>query len=486
MNFLFLKKRHLQTHLVLLATLSIAITFTIDIVHEISKQTETSIASITHEMTTLARSMATASETSLLFKDFDALEDLLKLFVVFPDILNIQVINTQGKIIGKIIHDKKGVIQTRFLDKKIPLPRSKEQSVQIKKDYMVIWHPIERDELLGWIRLKISLDELSQVKKHILYNGFITGSMVIGANGILLFIFLKHPTNVIQRIINFSKRLSQERGIQMTKETNIIEINELIDSLNTTSKQLHTQELKIKNAMDARNEFTSTVSHELRTPLAISKEALSLLLRGKLGDIPEKQKEILMMASSNIDRLGLLINDILDVSKIEAGQMTMVKETVDIIKIVKDTYESWKLKANAKKINLSLAVPESPLNFCVDKMKFLQILSNLLSNAIKFTPENGKIKISIKEDSQNIKFSVKDTGCGISRENIPKIFKKFQQVNRTYGPGSKGTGLGLNIVKSLVELHEGHVYVKSKMGEGSNFYFTLPKGKNNEEKNFNY
>jgi len=234
-------------------------------------------------------------------------------------------------------------------------------------------------------------------------------------------------------------------------------------------------EAEVKKAMAAKDDFTSMVSHELRTPLAISKEALSLILRKKAGEVTAQQEEIITMASANIDRLGYLINDILDATKVSAGKMALSKETLNIINLVRENFEGWKLKAETKNIELTLTAAEEVLTMPIDRVRFMQILSNLVSNAIKFTPEFGKIEIIVEEMADMVKFLVRDSGVGISEEDIPKIFQKFQQLERKYGPGKQGTGLGLNISKSLVELHGGQMFVDSKVGKGTTFAFTIPK-----------
>jgi signal transduction histidine kinase len=209
--------------------------------------------------------------------------------------------------------------------------------------------------------------------------------------------------------------------------------------------------------------------------LAISKEALSLLSRGKIGPINEKQKEILGMANKNIDRLSLLINDILDVSKIEAKKMSLNREDIHLNKFMEETCKGWELEAKKKKIDFSLSQPENSIALCVDLNRLSQILANLINNALKFTPAGGRIIVSVSDRDSDVEFSIADTGFGMRMEDIPKIFEKFQQLGRTYGPGIKGTGLGLSIVKSLVELHGGTITVESEVDKGSVFRFTIPK-----------
>ena len=242
-------------------------------------------------------------------------------------------------------------------------------------------------------------------------------------------------------------------------------------------------EKEMEEALRMKTEFTSTVSHELRTPLAISKEALSLLSRGKVGDLTEKQKEIVNIANLNIDRLSVLINDVLDFSKIEAGKMELFREWVDVVSLLKESCEGWKLKAGAKRIELSLSVSKPSIMLFIDKIRFLQILANFLSNAVKFAPEGGRVELSAQELDSKVKFSVIDNGPGIAKEDFKKLFQRFEQINRVHGPGAQGTGLGLSIAKGLVDLHGGEITVESKLGNGSKFSFTIPRlAKAEEEK----
>jgi PAS domain S-box-containing protein len=234
-------------------------------------------------------------------------------------------------------------------------------------------------------------------------------------------------------------------------------------------------EEEMKRALAMKSDFVSVVSHELRTPLAISKEAISLILREKVGPISEKQKEVINIAGSNVDRLGVLINDILDSQKIEFGNMQLNKENIDIVKTIEESWEGWQLSAASKKIQLLLSAPKQPLFSYLDKKRITQILSNLISNAVKFTPEGGSVEVGVKEKGEMVEISVKDTGPGIVKEDIPKLFQKFQQLKRTYKPGLQGTGLGLSIAKSLVELHQGKIWVTSALNQGAIFTFVIPK-----------
>ena len=223
-----------------------------------------------------------------------------------------------------------------------------------------------------------------------------------------------------------------------------------------------------------KSEFISTVSHELRTPLSITKEGISLVLDKIPGKINEKQGKILTIAKNNIDRLARIINSLLDISKIEAGEVELKKERVKITNLIEQVTSSFKNKIKKKGLELKVNFPKKGIYVYVESDKIVQVFTNLLGNALKFT-EKGCIEISAKELEDEIEFVVSDTGIGISKDDLPKAFSKFQQFGRVDSAGEKGTGLGLSIVKGIVEMHYGKIWVESTRGKGSKFIFTLPK-----------
>lgn len=225
-----------------------------------------------------------------------------------------------------------------------------------------------------------------------------------------------------------------------------------------------------------KTEFVSNVSHELRTPLSIIKEGISLVIDGISGQINEKQQKILNTSRDNIDRLARIINELLDISKIEAGRVELKREQLNIMDIVKQVVVSFEPLIKQKGLELKTGLPEKKIDVYADQDKIIQVFTSLLSNALKFT-QNGFIEISVKESGDMIECSILDTGAGIAREDMPKIFSNFQQFSRVAGVGEKGTGLGLSISKGLVELHKGKIEVESELGKGTKFSFTIPKYK---------
>ena len=240
-------------------------------------------------------------------------------------------------------------------------------------------------------------------------------------------------------------------------------------------RELRRVNKELKKLDQLKSDFVSTVSHEIRTPLSITKEGVSLILDGVAGKLNEKQENVLKMSRDNIDRLARITNDILDISKIETGKMQLDKVLVDFSEIIKASHLTWKAEAQKKNQDLQVSLPDSPVNIYADYDKATQIFTNLISNAIKYTPQRGKIKIELKDKKEYAQVSISDTGIGIAKEDLPKVFSKFQQFSRTAGPGGKGTGLGLAIVKQLVEMHKGIITVESKLDKGSKFTLSFPK-----------
>ena len=223
-----------------------------------------------------------------------------------------------------------------------------------------------------------------------------------------------------------------------------------------------------------KTEFISMVSHELRTPLSITKEGLNLMLDKVAGDITEKQEMILSAAKDNMDRLARLINNVLDVSKMEAGKIETRKERLNIVRLAEQVMSTFEMKAKEKDIDLRVRFSGENIDIFADRDKMIQVFTNLINNALKFTLE-GSVEISGEARGDFVECIVADTGIGISKDDLTRTFVKFQQFGRTPGSGEKGTGLGLTIAKGIVEVHEGKIWVESELGVGTKFIFTLPK-----------
>ncbi|MFZ5916729.1 MAG: GAF domain-containing protein [Chloroflexota bacterium] len=223
-----------------------------------------------------------------------------------------------------------------------------------------------------------------------------------------------------------------------------------------------------------KSEFVSTVSHELRTPMTSIKGFVDLLLLGAAGNISEQQRHFLGIIKSNVDRLATLVGDLLDLSRIETGRLRLRRERLAFSEVVQAVLDSLHARIEEKGLELIADVPERLPTVMGDRDRLIQILTNLVANAYQYTPSGGQIRIIVTPQDGFLQVSVTDTGIGISEEDQNKIFDRFFRADHPVVRASGGTGLGLPIVKSLVELHGGQLWLHSTLGEGSAFTFTLP------------
>lgn len=242
----------------------------------------------------------------------------------------------------------------------------------------------------------------------------------------------------------------------------------MVTMLNDITKQRELEKMK--------ENFLSGISHELRTPLVAIEKSVSLILSKATGELSEPQSQFLSIAERNLKRLTLLINDLLDLSKLEANRMELKREQTSLDNIITDAIESLTNLANTKSIKFEKNLQENLPSVSADPNKLIQVLNNLMGNAIKFTPKEGKITLeaSLAEEGF-VRVCVKDTGPGIpNKEDLVKIFDKFYQTKEKPSTDIKGTGIGLPIVRELVTLHGGRVWAESEPGQGARFIFTLP------------
>lgn len=226
---------------------------------------------------------------------------------------------------------------------------------------------------------------------------------------------------------------------------------------------------------DTQKEFTSIVSHELRTPLASIKVAIDLIIQETVGPINSDQKDILTRAKQETDRLKRLIDDILDLTKIEVGKLRVSFLMNDVHRVITQVVEAQRNVAKKKGLYLKTDFDPKVPQVLFDSDRIIQVLNNFLNNAIHFTTQGGiTVKTLDKSSESHILVSVIDTGKGIAEKDLPKLFQKFQQIESAQENKEEGTGLGLAICKEIIALHGGKIWVESKLGEGTSFNFTLP------------
>ena len=232
---------------------------------------------------------------------------------------------------------------------------------------------------------------------------------------------------------------------------------------------------KAKEVDRMKTELISNVSHELRTPLASIRGVIDNLLDGIVGEFTKEQKEYLQMADADSKRLGSLIKDLLDLSRLESGKIEMHIAETDLNMLIEQSIAGVKTQAYEKNISIFNKCPHDIPKLFIDPDKIMQVFVNLFTNAIKFTGNGGRINVAAETlPDEQVKISVTDTGIGLTKEDAALLFQRFQQVGREYGPGAKGFGLGLSICKNIIQLHHGKIWVESEPGKGSNFSFILP------------
>jgi PAS domain S-box-containing protein len=224
-----------------------------------------------------------------------------------------------------------------------------------------------------------------------------------------------------------------------------------------------------------KSDFISTVSHELRTPLTSIKMGVELMLERIAGEINEKQESLLNAAREDVNRLIRLISNLLDLSRIESGKIKMKIEPINLVSIIDEVLFAFRSQAEEKKIILKSTVERRTIELPADKDRIKEVLTNLVSNAIKFTDKGGRITVDAEESEEYVDVSVADTGIGIRKEDMEKIFDKFGRIEKGYAYQEEGTGLGLPICKEIVEAHKGKIWVESEYLKGSKFVFRLPK-----------
>lgn len=232
----------------------------------------------------------------------------------------------------------------------------------------------------------------------------------------------------------------------------------------------------LKKLSRIKSDFTSTVSHELRAPLCVIKEGISLMLSGIGGPITEDQRETLTITNNHLDRLVRLINNVLDFSKMESGQIRVFFEKTMLNNLVQEIHDLMKPAAAKKQLDFALNLPAENVEIICDADKIKQILINMVDNAIKFTEAKGQISLGLGLDQQkgNVCIKIEDTGVGIPQQDQKKIFEMFEQSSEQTALRAGGAGVGLAICKKYMELHSGEIRVESIVGQGSKFILFFP------------
>lgn len=263
----------------------------------------------------------------------------------------------------------------------------------------------------------------------------------------------------------------QVETVELAGSRRFLQLTVIPDQHSPGGSLLVVQDLtRLRRLETVRRDFISNISHELRTPLASLKALTETLQDGALSD-PEAAPRFIGRIVTEVDALTQMAQELLDLSRIESGQIELERKPTVPIKLLTSAADRMRLQAERAGVSLNVDCPHDLPKVSADEPRIEQVLVNLVHNAVKFTPPGGDILLSAQADEGRVRFTVKDSGVGIPAEDVPRIFERFYRVDKSRAGG--GTGLGLSISRHLVESHGGKIWVESREGEGSTFYFTL-------------
>ncbi len=278
----------------------------------------------------------------------------------------------------------------------------------------------------------------------------------------------------VQLSANLVKDEKGDMKYMMTSFVDITKQKEAEEKLLKNQKSIKEQNIKLRKLDELKSTFLNVTSHELRTPMASIKGYIQMIMKQTLGDTSDEQNKALNVVLRNTERLDHLIQDILDISRLESGTMKFIPENTDISKMIEEIAETMKSSAETKQIEIKTEVKIGLPELFIDQDRVKQVIINFINNAIKFSEPETSITIKASKENENLLFEVEDQGRGIPEEKLNRVFDTFYQVDSGMDRKFGGAGLGLAISRGIVLSHGGKIWVESKKGKGSTFKFTLP------------
>jgi two-component system phosphate regulon sensor histidine kinase PhoR len=294
----------------------------------------------------------------------------------------------------------------------------------------------------------------------------------VGISYGILMLFVYRP---IRRYHNVVRSQLQKEPIQRVMIESSDEFLHLSDSLNTMLESFRKDIIRMKKLESVRTEFLANVSHELRTPIFTTQGLIETLLNGAIDD-KKVNRDFLRKALANTERLNTLLGELIDISRIESGELKLRFRFFDVISFLRETVNEMQTAAEQREVSLRL---EGDITHSIDvygdKERLHQVLVNLINNAVKYSEPKDSVAVSYNDQRDFVEISVRDTGIGIAPQHLPRIFERFYRVDRDRSREVGGTGLGLAIAKHIVEAHEAEFKVVSEVGVGSTFTFWIHK-----------
>jgi two-component system, OmpR family, phosphate regulon sensor histidine kinase PhoR len=326
---------------------------------------------------------------------------------------------------------------------------------------------------LRFIRASLSLQSMNAELADVRWNIFMAGIIVLLLVFMLSSAISARIARPVKKIIQKVNEVSQGNyNLKIDVQSND-EIKVLSDSINKLTAKINGDMIELERLAKIRSQFLANVSHELRTPLFSIQAFIETLMQGAIND-PEVNQKYLKKTLAHVDRLNFLLMDLIEISRIESGDVKLSFRYFPVSELFTQLGESFRTSCAMRNMTLEVA-PAENVQVYGDKSRLLQVFSNLIGNAIKYNPDGTNIRVYFGENEASVSFFIEDNGIGIEEEHLPRLFERFYRIDKERSRETGGTGLGLAIVKHIVEAHGGSISVKSKPGQGTTFCFVLKK-----------
>jgi signal transduction histidine kinase len=299
-------------------------------------------------------------------------------------------------------------------------------------------------------------------------------TFALGMASFVALAFSESTTRSLRDLVEAAKRMSEGRLDTRVAVLDHGEAGELSAAFNSMAQQLEASFAKQRELEQARKDLMTAVSHDLRTPLASIRAMVESMNDGVVSD-PQTMRRYLRTTQSEVERLGQLVDDLFELSQMDAGQLQLHVEEASLDEVIAETLDGMAPQAAASRLKLQGSIDSTLPPVVMDPRRVQRVLYNLVQNAIRHTPPDGTILIRAADAGKEVMVSVADTGEGIPSEELPKLFERFHRADKARSRSNGGSGLGLSIAKGIVEAHGGRIWAESTPGEGATFTFTLPK-----------
>ena len=289
--------------------------------------------------------------------------------------------------------------------------------------------------------------------------------------------YIVKPTSPAEMIARIGSALNLKQEMERRKSGYVSDLEEKNRELELAFIELEKKNLELEEASRAKTQILSTATHELKTPLTSIIGYIDMILtrQDRVGALNERQQRYLQTAQTNSYRLKSLVDDLLDISRIESGALELTPAELELWPEIEEIVTGMQTQINDKNIEMVLDIPQEISPVLADKLRLAQVMTNLLSNACKYSPEGSRVTVRAREEETGIRIDVSDTGIGISPEDQESLFTKFFRADNSSTREVSGSGLGLYITKHLIEAHGGHIWATSQIDRGTTFSITWPK-----------